>query len=76
MLTTLWRHWWPMLGGIGYGLVILVPIVMFMHALDPTEKERQVCRQAIDTFWTTNDLVEFERSKFLIEQVRGCRLRP
>jgi hypothetical protein len=55
-------------------LGIVGTFLLLIHAFDPTAKERQVCREAIDTFWTTKDLVEFERAKALIEQVRGCRL--
>jgi hypothetical protein len=42
----------------------------------PTAKERQLCREVVDTVLTTKDPIEFERAKFLVEQLRGCRIRP
>jgi hypothetical protein len=51
------------------------PIILFVHAFDPTAKKQQLCREAIDTLWTTRDLVELERAKFVIEHLYGCRLR-
>jgi hypothetical protein len=57
-------------------MVIVAGTIFWIIGLsfDQTAKEKQICREAIDTFWTTKDVVEFERAKFLIEQVHGRRL--
>jgi hypothetical protein len=49
------------------------------HLIDVRQllaKERQLCREAADTVLTTKDPLELERAKFLVEQLRGCRIRP
>jgi hypothetical protein len=45
-------------------------------SFEPTAKERQLCREAVDTVLTTKDPLELDRAKFLVEQLRGCRMRP
>lgn len=54
--------------------VIAGAIFLLGLAFEPTAKEKRLCGEAIDKVMTTKDLVEFERAKFLIEQVHGCRL--
>lgn len=41
----------------------------------PTAAERRACLEAVATVMSTRDQVELERAKFLVEQLRGCRVR-
>jgi hypothetical protein len=44
-------------------------------SFEPTAKERQLCSEAVNTVLTTKDPLELERAKFVVEQLRGCRIR-
>jgi hypothetical protein len=51
-------------------------IVMIELHFAPTAKEREACDQVVARVVTTKDPLELERTKFLVEQLRGCRVRP
>jgi hypothetical protein len=74
-LATFWWRWPPAFGGAAWGAAIAVPFVVIELSLGPTDKERKLCTEAIDTVLTTKDPVELGRAKFLVEQLRGCRIR-
>jgi hypothetical protein len=70
-----WRDWCALIGGMGWGLLIAVTFVLIDLAFEPTAKEKRLCSEAVDTVLTTKDPLELERAKFLVEQLRGCRVR-
>ena len=77
-VATFWWKWrWrPAFEGAAVGAAIAI----FLFAIDltpeSTARVRQVCSEAVNTVLTTKDLLEFERAKFLVEQLPGCRIRP
>jgi hypothetical protein len=77
-LTVLWRNRWPAVQGVAWGAALVttaaLPMVVFL-AVTPTAKERQACDQAVATVLTTKEPLELERAMFLVQQLRGCRIR-
>jgi hypothetical protein len=55
---------------------ITVTLLLVDLSFEPSAKERQLCREAVDTVLTTKDPLELERAKFLVEQPPGCGMRP
>ena len=66
---------------IGIGLVASVgeAIGVFLLAVNlspaSTGKKKQLCSEAVNIVLSTKDLLEFERAKFLAEQLPGCRIQ-
>ena len=62
------------------GATVGVAIAVFLLAIDlsaeSTARAKQLCSEAVNTVLTTKDLLEFERAKFLVEQLPGCRIQP
>jgi hypothetical protein len=57
-----------------WGAAIAVPVLITL-SFEPTAKERQLCSEAVNRVLTTKDPLELERAKFIVEQLRGCRIR-
>jgi hypothetical protein len=75
VLATFWWKWRAAFWDAAWGAAIAVPIVVIGLSFEPTAKERQLCSEAANTVLTTKDQLELERAKFLVEQLRGCRIR-
>jgi hypothetical protein len=76
VLATFWSEWRSLFEGVAWAAAIAVPIVLISLSFEPTAKERQLCSEAVNTALTTRDSIELERAKFIVEQLRGCRIRP
>jgi hypothetical protein len=74
-LTVLWRNLWPAVQGVAWGAALAALMVVVFLGVTPTAKERQACDQAVATVLTTKDPLELERAMFLVQQLRGCRIR-
>src|SRR5262245_28391617 len=64
---------YPIGGGIA-GLALGMAIGYALSVPDPAEQ--QACREAVAAVMSTKDPLELDRAKFLVEHIRGCRVRP
>ena len=73
------RDWWPLLGGVGVGMLGLAVVVGFGILLSwlidrPDGKARAVCDQMVERLFNSNDSTEVMRAGLIIERL-NCSVR-
>jgi hypothetical protein len=57
-------------GGAIFGIVALLLLAPFIRSLKPPSPDPALCRTLWERFANARDLVELERSRYLLEQAR------